>query len=85
MKKYKENEDSREKFFEERTKGSKPAAAGSSLTASSAFGDMFGSQGDLALQRKVEKASVTIERVDESKEEAVAASSDSTASASASE
>jgi hypothetical protein len=84
MKKYKENEDSREKFFEERTKGSKPAASGSALTASSAFGDMFGSQGDLALQRKVEKASVTIERVDESKEEAATASA-STASASVSE
>jgi hypothetical protein len=76
MKKYKENEDSREKFFEERTKGSKPAAAGSALTASSAFGDMFSSQGDLALQRKVEKASVTIERVDESKEEAASAASE---------
>jgi len=81
MKKYKENEDSREKFFEERTKGSKPAVAGSALTASSAFGDMFSSQGDLALQRKVEKASVTIERVDESKDDATASAS---ASASAS-
>lgn len=61
MKKYKENEDSREKFFEERTKGAKPA--GSALTASAAFGDMFSSQGDLALQRKS-----TIEKVDDSKE-----------------
>ena len=78
MKKYKENEDSREKFFEERTKGSKPAAAGSALTASSAFGDMFSSQGDLALQRKVEKASVTIERVDESKEDSASASAANT-------
>lgn len=59
MKKYKENEDSREKFFEERTKGAKPTAAGSALTASAAFGDMFNSQGDLALQRKS-----GIERVD---------------------
>jgi hypothetical protein len=63
MKKYKENEDSREKFFEERTKGAKPATAGSALTASAAFGDMFSSQGDLALQRKS-----TMEKVDESKE-----------------
>jgi hypothetical protein len=61
MKKYKENEDSREKFFEERTKGAKPAE--SALTASAAFGDMFSSQGDLALQRKS-----TIEKVDDSKE-----------------
>jgi hypothetical protein len=37
---------------------------------------MFSSQGDLALQRKVEKASVTIERVDESKEEAASAASE---------
>jgi len=59
MKKYKENEDSREKFFEERTKGAKPTAPGSALTASAAFGDMFSSQGDLALQRKS-----TIEKVD---------------------
>jgi hypothetical protein len=33
---------------------------------------MFSSQGDLALQRKVEKASVTIERVDESKDASAA-------------
>ena len=58
MKKYKENEDSREKFFEERTKGAKPTA-GSALTASAAFSDKFSSQGDLALQRKS-----TIEKVD---------------------
>lgn len=69
MKKYRENEDSREKFFEERTKGSKPSVTTSASSASNSFGDMFGSQGDLALQRKVEKASVTIERVDESKDE----------------
>ena len=81
MKKYKENEDSRETFFEERTKNSKSGSTGSSLNASSAFGDMFASQGDLVLQRKVEKASITIEHVDESKEEASTAS---TASASSS-
>jgi hypothetical protein len=69
MKKYRENEDSREKFFEERMKGSKPSVTSSASSASNSFGDMFGSQGDLALQRKVEKASVTIERVDESKDE----------------
>lgn len=65
MKKYRENEDSREKFFEERTKGS---AASVATSASNSFGDMFSSQGDLAVQRKVEKASVTIERVDEKDE-----------------
>ena len=67
MKKYTENEDAREQFFEERTKGAKKAAVDASL---SPFDSMFGSvQGDLAHQRKVEKATVTIERVEESKEE----------------
>jgi Family of unknown function (DUF5832) len=61
MKKYKENEDSREQFFEERTKGAKKASGGQ-------FDSMFGAQGDLAHQRKVEKAAITIERVEESKE-----------------
>jgi hypothetical protein len=66
MKKYKENEDSREKFFEERTKGAKSASTGAAVTDT--FGSMFGGQGDLAHQRKVEKASVTIERVENTEE-----------------
>jgi hypothetical protein len=61
MKKYKENEDSREKFFEERTKGSKQVVGGSS---SGQFDSMFGGQGDLAFQRKVEKAAVSVEKVE---------------------
>ena len=67
MKKYKENEDSREQFFEERTKGSKqvvgaPTSAGSSTGQ---FDSMFGVQGDLAHQRKLEKPVVTMEKVEE--------------------
>jgi len=69
MKKYKENEDSREKFFEERTKGSKQVfganTSGNGGAASEQFSSMFGGQGDLALQRKTEKA-LTVEKVDES-------------------
>jgi len=57
MKKYKENEDSREKFFEERTQASKKVF-GSSGSASDQFGSMFQGQGDLAHQRKVENAVV---------------------------
>ena len=49
MRKYKENEDNKDKFFEERTKGKQ--VFGSS--ASDTFGSMF-SKGDLALQRKME-------------------------------
>lgn len=87
MKKYKENEDSREKFFEERTQSSKQVfGANTSATASSAASDssdMFRATGDLALQRKmersVEKPAVTLERVSE---EPVASAS---ASASAAE
>jgi len=72
MKKYKENEDSREKFFEERTKAPKGAAAATTagaavteLGVSDNFGSMFGAKGDIALQRKVEKAVVTMEKVEE--------------------
>jgi len=76
MHKYKENEDSREKFFEERVKGSSAkqvfgagtsteGGAGAAGNATEAFGTMFAGQGDLALQRKMEKASITIEKVDE--------------------
>ena len=66
MKKYKENEDDREKFFDERTKNGKkvisaPTEGGAS--ASEALGGMFNGTGDLALQRKVEKAAITIEKV----------------------
>ena len=71
MKKYRENEDSREQFFEQRTKGSK-SVIGSSVAAqaqdtnvSDAYGSMFSGQPDLALQRKLEKPTVTIERVEE--------------------
>ena len=69
MRKYKENEDSREKFFEERTKGEKyekkvfgaPVEGGS---VSQQLGGMFES-GDLAISRKMEKASLTVEKVEE--------------------
>lgn len=78
MRKYKENEDSREKFFEERTKGSGSSEKkvfgastdGGAGSASEQFAGMFGGQGDLALQRKVEKANVTIEKVEEGSPEA---------------
>jgi hypothetical protein len=71
MRKYKENEDNREKFFEERTKGGKQVFGGSSGGAPAAtdqFGSMFSGQGDLALQRKLEKPSLTIEKVEEGAE-----------------
>jgi hypothetical protein len=69
MRKYKENEDNREKFFDERTKGQKSGAGapkqvfGGEGSASETFGNMFSGSGDLAVQRKIEKASVTIEKV----------------------
>jgi len=67
MKKYKENEDSREQFFEERTKGSKQVIGASTSGASSSgqFDGMFGAQGDLAMQRKLDKPTVTIEKVED--------------------
>lgn len=68
MKKYKENEDSREKFFEERTKGASKQVVGAAASAASSS-DMFSSTGDLALQRKmdraVEKPVVTMEKITE--------------------
>ena len=64
MSKYKENEDNREKFFEERSKNSKQVFGGSS-SPSDSIGGMFQGQGDLALQRKMEKPNVTIEKVAE--------------------
>jgi hypothetical protein len=67
MKKYKENEDSREKFFDERTKNSKQVfgapTSSSAKSESDQFSSMFGNQGDLALQRKMEKPTMTIEKV----------------------
>ena len=65
MKKYKENEDSREKFFEERTKNSKQVfgASTSASSNSNQFSNMFSTQGDLALQRKMQQPTVTIEKV----------------------
>ena len=69
MKKYKENEDSREKFFEERTKTSKSvfggATPGPDAAPSDQFSNMFGNTGDLVLQRKLEKPNLTVERVEE--------------------
>jgi hypothetical protein len=64
MKKYKENEDSREKAFEERSKSSKQVFGSAKASEDGMF-----SGSDLALQRKMEKPVVTIERVDDSKEE----------------
>jgi hypothetical protein len=69
MKKYKENEDSREKFFDERSKNSKAAFGGATpgpdVAPSDQFSNMFGNTGDLVLQRKVEKPHLTVERVEE--------------------
>ena len=57
MRKYKENEDNREKFFEERSKTSKQVFGASTQgSVTESFGSMFQGQGDLALQRKQEKA-----------------------------
>jgi hypothetical protein len=58
MKSYKENEDSREQYFEERTRGAKKVVGASTASSSSeSFDSMFGPIGDLALQRKVEESS----------------------------
>jgi hypothetical protein len=69
MRKYKENEDNREKFFEERTKGQKGASTkqvfGGEGSASETFGNMFSGTGDMAIQRKMEKPSLTVEKVTE--------------------
>lgn len=66
MSEYRKNEDSREKFFEERTKGSSSKQVfGSAMSSSSsvnAVSDMFGSSTDLALQRKLENASLEEEK-----------------------
>jgi hypothetical protein len=69
MRKYKENEDNRDKYFEERSKSGGVAAAstkqvfGGSNSSSDTFGSMFAGTGDVALQRKLEKASLTVEKV----------------------
>ena len=71
MRKYKENEDNRDKYFEERSKGGAAAAAstkqvfgGAAATSpSDTFGNMFAGTGDVALQRKMEKAVLTVEKV----------------------
>jgi hypothetical protein len=82
MKKYKENEDSREKFFEERTKGEKKVFSATTDSGSSSvsetFGGMFGGQGDLALQRKLEKPVITIEKVEESEQNTIIETSSET-------
>ncbi len=81
MSKYKENEDNREKFFEERTRnekkvfGASSASASASASASEQFGDMFSSSGDLATQRKLEKPQITIERVEETNDNTIVNSS----------
>lgn len=72
MRKYKENEDNREKFFEERTKGGKKVfGATSESSATEQFSSMFSGQGDLALQRKLEKPTMTVEKVTEEGENSV--------------
>lgn len=62
MHKYKENEDAKEKFFEDRKKGSEKKVISGGATAGAnteslgdAVGGMFGATGDLALERKMEK------------------------------
>jgi len=78
MQKYKENEDTKEKFFEERKKGDGKkaggaAAGGAGASLTDAVGDMFGAAGDLALQRKIEQKKVlevvAADGVEESKKE----------------
>ena len=71
MRKYKENEDNREKFFDERTKvgaagaSTKQVFGGAGANPSEALSGMFSSNGDLAVQRKMEAASLTVEKVNE--------------------
>lgn len=71
MKKYHENEDAREQFFEQRTKGAKAVVGAPTVSATGQFDGMFGVTGDLALQRKLEKPVVTIEKVEEEKTDIV--------------
>lgn len=71
MKKYRENEDSREQFFEQRTKADKQvygASTSSTASASETYAGLFGAQGDLAIQRKMEKPTVTIEKVEDAED-----------------
>jgi hypothetical protein len=67
MQKYKENEDSRDQIFEERTRGAKKLI--DSSNSSESFDGMFGPSGDLALQRKQESASSDEKKDDETKED----------------
>jgi hypothetical protein len=67
MQKYKENEDAKEKFFDERKKGgsekkviSGGAAGGAGASMTEAVGDMFSASGDLAIQRKMEKKTIEV-------------------------
>ena len=80
MQKYRENEDAKEKFFEERKKGdgkkaggAAAAIGGAGASLAEAVGDMFGAAGDLALQRKIEQKKVlevvAADGVEESKKE----------------
>ena len=61
MKKYKENEDSREQFFEERTKTTKQVVGAPTSGAGSSFDGLFGGQGDLAIQRKAASNPTNVE------------------------
>ena len=82
MRKYKENEDNREKYFEERKKGGAGAGAKQVMgvstegqtSATDSFGSMFSGQGDLAIQRKMEQKqpAVTMEKVEDVEEEKTA-------------
>ena len=54
MKKYHENEDSREKFFEERTKEAKQSVPKAPKESLGQFDSMFSGQGDVAHRRQVE-------------------------------
>ena len=81
MKKYKENEDSREKFFDERVQQTKPTQACSmslvsdepttssaSSNVSTSYDSMFQTQGDLVIQRKMAQESKDSKESQDSKE-----------------
>jgi len=72
MKKYKENENDREQHFEDRTKSAKQVSS----TSTGQFDSMFGASGDLVMQRKLEKPTMTMERVEEASEAASEAASE---------
>lgn len=62
MRKYKENEDSREQFFEERTKGGSNTKKvfGGDSDVSKSLDSMFNGSDDLALKRKMENTTNTV-------------------------